>query len=137
MIARLFVVFTVVPLVELYFLIKIGGYIGALNTILLIIGTAFVGAFLARLEGIRTIRQISHNLSQGIVPAEEMVDGLLILVGGILLITPGVLTDLFALFLLIPFTRTHFKRWLRKKFDQMAASGNIRLHIHGGSSDRF
>ncbi len=63
-----------------------------------------------------------------------MIDGLLILVGGILLITPGVLTDVFALFLLIPLTRVQFKRWLRKKFDRMVASGNIRLHIHGGSS---
>jgi UPF0716 protein FxsA len=129
MLGRLFLLFTIVPLVELYFLIKIGSYIGALNTILFILGTAFLGAFLARLEGIRTLRQIMRNLSQGIVPAEEMVDALLIFGAGVLLITPGVLTDFLALFLLVPFTRTYFKRWLRKKFDRMVASGNLRLHF--------
>ena len=134
---RLFLLFAVVPLIELYFLIKVGTYIGALNTVLLIIATALLGAYLARLEGLRTLRQINDNLAQGILPAEELIDGLLIFAGGVLLITPGVLTDIFALFLLIPFTRTIFKRWLRRKFDRMVASGNIRLYTHGGSRDDF
>jgi UPF0716 protein FxsA len=132
MLFRLFLLFTVVPLVELYLLIKIGSYIGALNTILIILATAFLGAVLARLEGLRTIKQILSHLSQGIAPAEQMVDALLIFGAGILLITPGVLTDFLALFLLIPFTRTHIKRWLRRKFDRMVASGNIRLHFLRG-----
>jgi UPF0716 protein FxsA len=72
------------------------------------------------------------SLSQGQIPAEELIDGVLILAGGILLLTPGVLTDLFALVLLFPFTRTHFKRWLRRRFDRMVASGNVRLHYHRG-----
>lgn len=134
---RLFILFTVVPLIELYFLIKIGGAIGAFNTVLLIILTALLGAFLARLEGIRTMRQISNSLAQGIMPAEEMVDGLLIFAGGVMLITPGVLTDFLALFLLIPITRTYFKRWLRKWFDHMVASGNVRIHHRGDSWDNF
>lgn len=133
----LFILFAIVPLIELYLLIKIGTYIGALNTILLIVGTALLGAYLARFEGLRTFRQINESLSRGILPAEEMVDGLLIFAGGVLLITPGVFTDLLALFLLIPYTRTLFKRWLRKKFDRMAASGNVRFHIHGGSKGDF
>jgi UPF0716 protein FxsA len=137
MMGRLFLIFTLIPLIELYFLIKIGGAIGAFNTVLLIILTAFLGAFLARLEGIRTMRQISNNLAQGIVPAEEMVDGLLIFAGGVMLITPGVLTDFLALFLLIPITRTYFKRWLRKWFDHMIASGNVRLHHRGGGWNDF
>lgn len=132
MLTRLFLLFTIVPLAELYFLIKIGRYIGALNTILIVLATAFLGAALARLEGLRTMQQIFRNLSRGIVPAEEMVDALLIFGAGVLLITPGVLTDFFAVFLLIPFTRTYFKRWLRKKFDRMVASGSIRLHFRGG-----
>jgi UPF0716 protein FxsA len=61
-----------------------------------------------------------------------MIDGVLILTGGILLFTPGVLTDLFALVLLFPSTRTHFKRWLRRRFDRMVAAGNVRLHYHRG-----
>ena len=132
MLGRLVLVFTVVAMAELFILIKIGSYIGALNTILLVVMTAMLGAWLARLQGLRTLRQIQFNLSQGQIPAEELIDGVLILVGGILLVTPGVLTDLFALVLLFPFTRTYFKRWLRRRFDRMMASGNVRLGYHRG-----
>jgi UPF0716 protein FxsA len=134
MLSRLFLLFAVVPVVELYVLIKIGGHIGALNTVLLVIGTALLGATLVRHEGMRTLRQISQSLSQGVVPAEEMIDGLLIFAGGILLLTPGVVTDVLALWLLFPLTRTLFKRWLRKKFDRMVASDNVQLHFHDGSA---
>jgi UPF0716 protein FxsA len=127
MIGWLIFLFTFVPLLELYILIKIGGYLGAFQTIALVVFTAILGIALARFEGLRTLQQIKRSLSQGIVPAEEMVDGVLIFVGGILLITPGVLTDLFALVLLIPYTRTIFKRWLRRRFDRMIAAGNVRL----------
>ena len=128
---RLFLVFTIVPLAELYILIKIGSHIGGFNTKLLVLMTTVLGALLARLQGLRTLRQIQLSLSQGQIPAEELIDGVLILFGGILLVMPGVLTDLFALVLLLPFTRTYFKRWLRRRFDRMMASGNVRL----GASD--
>jgi UPF0716 protein FxsA len=128
MMARLFLLFTVVPLLELYILIKIGGYIGAFPTVGLVVLTALLGFVLARFEGLRKLQQIKRSLSLGIVPAEEMLDGVLIFVGGVLLIIPGVLTDLFALILLIPYTRTIFKRWLRRRFDRMIATGNVRLH---------
>ena len=124
---RLILVFTIVPLAELYILIKIGSYIGGFNTILLVLMTTVLGALLARLQGLRTLRQIQLSLSQGQIPAEGLIDGVLILFGGILLVMPGVLTDLFALVLLLPFTRTYFKRWLRRRFDRMMASGNVRL----------
>ncbi len=132
MLGRLILLFTLVPLVELFILIKIGGQIGALNTIGLVIATAMLGATLARTEGLRTLQQIQSSLSQGRIPAEELIDGVLIFAGGVLLITPGVLTDLFALVLLFPYTRLHFKRWLRRRFDRMVASGNVRVHYHGG-----
>ncbi len=128
MIVKLFLLFTLVPLAELYILLEIGSYLGALNTILLIVITGVLGALLARLEGIRTVRQIAQNLSKGIVPAEEMVDGVLIFIAGVVLVTPGVLTDVAGLLLLIPYTRTIFKRWLRKKFDRVVASGNFQIH---------
>ena len=124
---RLILVFTIVPLAELYILIKIGSHIGGFNTILLVLMTTVLGALLARLQGLRTLRQIQLSLSQGQIPAEELIDGVLILFGGILLVIPGVLTDLFALVLLLPVTRTYFKRWLRRRFDRMMASGNVRL----------
>ncbi|HEX5021322.1 MAG TPA: FxsA family protein [Candidatus Binatia bacterium] len=135
MLGRLLLLFTIVPLVELYLLIKIGSHIGGLNTILLVVVTALLGAFLARLQGLRTLQQIQLSLSQGRIPAEELIDGVLILAGGILLVTPGVLTDLFALVLLFPSTRTHFKRWLRRRFDHMVTSRDVRLHYRRGGSE--
>ena len=129
--SRLFFLFILVPLLELYILIKIGGALGAFQTVALVVFTALLGVVLVRFEGLRTLQQIRQSLSQGIVPAEEMVDGVLIFIGGILLITPGVLTDLFALVLLIPYTRTIFKRWLRRRFERMVAAGNVRLQYYG------
>jgi UPF0716 protein FxsA len=131
MIGRLLFLFILVPLLELYILIKIGGYLGAFQTVALVVFTALLGIVLVRFEGLKTLQQIRQSLSKGIVPAEEMVDGVLIFIGGILLIIPGLLTDLFALVLLIPYTRTIFKRWLRRRFDRMIASGNIRLNYYG------
>jgi UPF0716 protein FxsA len=131
MMSRLLFLFILVPLLELYILIKIGGILGAFQTVALVVFTALLGVVLLRFEGLKTLQQIRQSLSQGIVPAEEMVDGVLIFVGGILLITPGVLTDLFALVLLIPYTRTIFKRWLRRRFDRMVAAGNVRLQYYG------
>lgn len=132
---RLALLFIGLPLLELYILIKIGGYLGAFLTIALIIFTGIVGLLLARLEGLRTLRQIRQNLSQGIVPAEEMVDSVLIFVGGILFVVPGVITDIAALVLLIPFTRTIFKRWLRRRFDRAVERGNVRLQYHRSTPD--
>ena len=133
MLGRLILLFTVVPLAELFILIKIGSHIGGFNTILLVFLSAMLGALLAHRQGLRTLRQIQLSLSQGQIPAEELIDGVLILVGGILLVTPGVLTDLFALVLLFPATRTYFKRWLRRRFDRMRAAGDVRLqYLRGG-----
>jgi UPF0716 protein FxsA len=134
---RVALLFIGLPLLELYILIKIGSYLGAFLTIALIIFTGIVGLLLARLEGLRTLRQIRQNLSQGIVPAEEMVDSVLIFVGGILFVIPGVITDIAALVLLIPFTRTIFKRWLRRRFDRAVERGNVRLQYQGKNPDRF
>ncbi len=129
---RLILLMTIVPLAELFILIEIGSHIGALNTVLLVLMSAMLGVLLARRQGLRTLQQIQLNLSQGQIPAEELIDGVLILFGGILFVTPGVLTDLFALILLFPFTRTYFKRWLRRRFDRMMVSGNVRLGYHRG-----
>jgi UPF0716 protein FxsA len=135
MAGRFFLLLIALPLLELYILIKIGSYLGAFLTIALIIFTALSGLLLARFEGLRTLHQIRHSLSQGIVPAEEMLDSVLIFAGGVLFVIPGVLTDVVALVLLIPFTRTIFKRWLRRRFDRMVATGNVRLQYHGSAPD--
>ena len=127
---RLALLFIGLPLLELYILIKIGSRLGAFLTIGLIVFTALLGLLLARFEGLRTLHQIRQSLSQGIVPAEEMVDSVLIFVGGVLFVVPGVITDIAALVLLIPFTRTIFKRWLRRRFDRAVERGNARLQYH-------
>jgi UPF0716 protein FxsA len=134
---RLALFFIGLPLLELYILIKIGSHLGAFMTIGLIIFTALFGLLLARFEGLRTLHQIRQNLSQGIVPAEEMLDSVLIFAGGVLFVVPGVITDVAALVLLIPFTRTIFKRWLRRRFDRMVERGNVRLQYHNQTRDDY
>ena len=134
---RLALLFIGLPLLELYILIKIGSRLGAFLTIGLVIFTALLGLLLARFEGLRTLHQIRQSLSQGIVPAEEMVDSVLIFVGGVLFVVPGVITDFAALVLLIPFTRTIFKRWLRRRFDRAVERGNVRLQYHDKTLDDY
>jgi UPF0716 protein FxsA len=127
MAARLLWFLALLPLIELFILIEIGSRIGALNTIALLVLAGILGLTLLRWEGLRTWRQIQLTLAQGDIPAEELLDGVLIFAGGILLLIPGVLTDVFGLCLLIPFTRLHFKRWLRRRFDRMVGSGAVRV----------
>ncbi len=127
MLLKLFLCFTLVPVVELYLLIKVGTVIGGLNTILLVILTGFAGAWLARMEGMNTMFKVRQSLNQGIMPAEELIDALIILIAGLVLITPGLMTDCFGLLLLWPVTRNRFKRFLRRKFDEMNARGEIRI----------
>ena len=111
---KLFLVFTVIPVVELYVIIKVGHVIGPLNTIVLLILTGMSGAYLARSQGGQVLRRIEESISRGIMPTEEMIDGAMVLAGGILLLTPGFLTDLFGLALLIPITRVFVKLWLKQ-----------------------
>ena len=137
MLGRLILLFTIVPLVELYLLIKVGSYLGALNTVFLVVSTGILGALLARMEGLRILQQIMRTFAQGAMPTEELMDGVLIFVAGALLVTPGILTDLVGLFFLIPQTRAIFKRWVKKKLERMATSGRLQIHFRGGRWNRF
>ena len=131
MLLKLFLAFTLIPVIELFLLIKIGTIIGSVNTICLVIITGFTGAWLARMEGMHTMLKVRNNLEKGIMPAEELIDALIIFCAGVVLITPGILTDFVGLLLLWPVTRKKFKQFLRKKFDDMNQQGNInitRLH---------
>lgn len=98
----LVLVFLVVPLVELYVLIQVGSAIGALNTIALLILMGVAGGWLMKREGLGVVRRVQSQLREGRVPAAEVVDGFLILFGGALMLTPGFLSDIFGLSLLIP-----------------------------------
>jgi len=130
MLLRLLLLFTIVPLVELYLLIRLGTYIGAVETIAIVIGTGVVGGLLARSQGLAVVNRVRTDLNQGRVPAESLFDGLLILVSGAMLITPGLMTDGLGLFFLIPWTRQAFKSWLKRKVQEKVAQGEIYLHTN-------
>jgi len=125
MFVKLLLIFIAIPFIEVLILIKLWQVLGAIGTILIQVGTALVGATLARLQGLFVWKKIQTELSQGRMPREELVDGILIFVAGVVLITPGLLTDTLGLLILFPFTRYWFKRWLRRKFDKW--------NQHGGS----
>jgi UPF0716 protein FxsA len=125
---KLFLAFTLIPVAEIYLIIKLGGFLGAFNTVAIILLTGFAGAALARMQGMETMLRVRHSMQQGLVPAEEMVDALLIFIAGIVLLTPGFITDISGLLLLFPPSRFHIKRFLRLKFDQWHRNGNIQHH---------
>ena len=127
MLLKLFLAFTLIPVAEIYVLIKIGGHIGAFNTVLMVILTAFAGAYLAQIQGMQTMLRIRASLQQGLMPKDEMVDAVIIFVAGIVLLTPGFITDLTGLLLLLPVTRQRFKRFLKYKLDQYVK--NQEIHI--------
>jgi len=122
MFIRLLAVFIVIPLIELIILIKVGSYIGLWPTILIVVLTGIVGASLARYQGFIIINKIRSDVSSGRVPARELIDGLLVLIGGIVLLTPGFITDICGFFLLIPFTRNLIKGFVRSQFERMVNS---------------
>lgn len=122
MLIRLFILFTVVPIIEVYLLIQIGGLIGALPTVALLLSISLAGAWLVRHQGFSILRRIQSEMMQGRLPAGDLLDAALVLVGGVLLVTPGFFTDFLGLFFLIPFTRTFIKRvavlWLQRRLSQ-------------------
>jgi len=127
MLLKLFLCFTLIPMVELYILIQLGSVIGGLNTILLVITTGFLGAWLAKMEGMQTMFRVRESMQQGTMPAEDLIDAVIIFIAGVVLITPGLITDVFGLLLLWPVSRNAFKRYLRRKFDEMNAKGTINV----------
>ena len=97
--------FLVVPIIEIFLLIQVGSVIGAWWTILCVVGTAVIGAYLLRQQGMSTLARFQKNMSNGVVPAKEMLEGVALLVGGALLMTPGFFTDTIGFLCLIPFSR--------------------------------
>ncbi len=101
----LFIIFIAVPALEIFLLIKIGGQIGALNTVSLIFITAIIGVYFAKLQSIKTLKSGVQNLYQNKIPIYEMMSGASIAIAALLLIIPGFFTDTIGFILLIPFTR--------------------------------
>ena len=130
MLFGLFFLFTLVPLVELYLLIRLGTYVGAVDTIAIVIGTGVAGGLLAKSQGLAVLDRMRAELNQGRLPAESLFDGLLILIAGAMLITPGLLTDGLGLLLLIPWSRQVIKSWLKRKMQEKISEGEIHISTH-------
>lgn len=112
----LFLVFLVVPLIEIYLLLVIGGIIGPIPTVAMVVFTAVLGAWLLRIEGFHTWFRLQQSLAQGKIPALEIVEGPILLVGGALLLTPGFFTDALGFLCLVPSTRRKIAQYILKKW---------------------
>jgi len=113
----LVLIFIVVPIAELAVLIKVGSVIGALNTIALLIAVSVVGGWLVKREGLSVLQRIREQVNNGRVPGAELLDAFLVLLAGALLITPGFLSDVLGIFLLLPPVRALVRRRLRRRFE--------------------
>lgn len=127
----LFILFLTIPLIEITILIEVGKIVGAAYTIVLVIGTAALGAALLRQQGLSTLMKVQTSMDQGNLPATELIEGLMLLVAGALLLTPGFFTDIFGFLILIPALRHHIAQTFLLNFiqsrinTQQSDSGNI------------
>ena len=132
MFGRLLLLFVFLPMIELYLLIMLGARIGPMPTIGLIVLTGVIGATLARQQGLSTLAKIQNELKQGRAPTQELVEGAMIEVGGLVLLTPGILTDIFGFAMMIP----GFRRSLAKQFKVRMPQGfTASTGFQSGSSD--
>ncbi|MDP8266651.1 MAG: FxsA family protein [Candidatus Aceula meridiana] len=131
----LVLLFTALPAAELMILIKLGQIYGLANTFLLIIGTGIIGAHIARLQGFLVLQNIQSQMNQGIMPTEEMIDGVMILAGGMALLTPGLITDILGFLLIIPLTRNFIKMFIKAKFMHSLNESSGVITIEASSSE--
>jgi len=128
MIRILAILFLIFPVIEVYFILKAGQIFGAINTIVALILISIIGAYLAKTQGKQMLLLTQIELQQGRIPSETILDGLAILIGGILLLAPGFVTDIVGLLLLIPITRGLLKLLMKKWFERQIYSGNINIY---------
>jgi UPF0716 protein FxsA len=127
--------FIVMPIIEMWLLITIGSYIGALSTIALVLLTALMGIGLLRQQGVSTLWRGKEKLQQGKIPAQEIMEGIVLAVSGALLLTPGFVTDIIGLLGLLPFTRIFLVKGIVQKFSFINA-GNSSFGQQPFGSDR-
>ena len=133
----LFLAFTLIPAIEIYLLIQIGQSIGGLETFLLIILTGIIGAQLARSQGFALLRKIQEELASGIPSSNTLAEGLLILIGGILLITPGVITDGIGLLFIFPLSRKILAPRVLKRMALRGGFAGGGVHFSGPGGAHF
>ncbi len=105
-------------------------FIGPLSALGLVVLSGFAGAYLARMQGMQTMRKVQSSLQQGIMPKEELVDALLIFIAGIVLLTPGFLTDIAGLLVLFPATRVPIKRFIKEKFNKWIQNQDVHFNMY-------
>ena len=133
----LFPIFVVVTLAEIYVLVSVGQAIGGLSTVLLVVITAFIGSSLLRQQGWSTMAKAQQSMSEGRTPAMEMMEGVVILVSGILLLTPGFLTDALGLLGLMPWSRSYFiNHFLEKNAERVFKQRNSVFINRSSSSEK-
>lgn len=137
MLARLALLFVIVPLVELVLLVQLGQAVGLAPTLLLVVATGIAGAGLARREGLRTWLAFQRELAQGRLPGTPLLDGLAVLVGGAFLLTPGILTDVAGFVLLLPPSRAWLRRRMRRWLERQIEAGTVRVVSFGSGLGGF
>ena len=127
----LIALFIGLPIVELAVLLKVHEVFHFWPTFLLVILTGVLGLTLVKRQGIAIIQKIQQEMARGNVPAPQMIDGVMILVAGALLVTPGLITDTVGFLLLVPFVREQIRIWLKKKIEQKISNGYIQVNVRG------
>lgn len=119
----LLILFTVIPAIEIYLLFTIGAKIGGMNTLFVVIATGILGATLAKSQGLSILNRMQVNLAKGEVPADQFIHGLLVFGGGLLLLTPGFLTDVLGLSMVMPGTRNMIAHFMKSFFHKYVQTG--------------
>ncbi len=125
---KLFFLFTLIPVIELALLIEIGSKIGILNTVVIVILTAIIGAYMVRTEGMGVMYRIQQNMKDGMFPGEELISGAMILVAGALLLTPGFFTDIIGFLMVIPVSRKYIGNIIKKYIEKKMSNDEIHIN---------
>ena len=127
MFIKLLLIFVFIPILELYILIETGRMIGVAATLGLIIMTGIAGAWLARSQGLEILQRIQRDTARGQMPAQTLIDGALVLVGGLLLLTPGFFTDALGFSFLIPLSRELWRKALSAWLEKQVRQGSVTI----------
>ena len=124
---KLILLFTIIPLIELSIIFRISHVWGTLFAVTLIAATGLLGAAMTKRQGHTVLKEIKKALEQGLMPADRLIDGILILIGGVFLITPGIITDLVGFCCIIPFTRRKIKLLAKDQFSRLIQPGKFQF----------
>jgi UPF0716 protein FxsA len=135
MLGKVVLAFVLVPLVDLYVLFVVAERIGGLETVALVVVTGIIGGSLAKIQGVQTVRRLQYKAARGESPSSELADGALILFGGALLLTPGLITDGVGFALLLPFVRPRIRSALSSYFGSVVKKDSVVVEVEPGRSE--